>query len=231
MVVNQMLFSWKKKKSKEKIFFNKNNNDLVIELKERGITNKNILSAIKKVPRELFVSETSTQWAYENIALPVVCGQTISQPYVVAYMIDCLKLKKTDKVLEVGTGTGYQAAIISHLCQKIYTIEISNKLLNQAKTNMEKLKIKNINYKLGNGVKGWGEKIFFDAIIVSAASEEIPSKLLQNLKNNGKLIFPKKYSFENQKLILIKKNSENNIEKKELFDVRFVPLLNENIKH
>tara|TARA_B100000315_G_scaffold2639_1_gene2513 strand:- start:2605 stop:3300 length:696 start_codon:yes stop_codon:yes gene_type:complete len=231
MVVNQMLFSWKKKKSKEKIFFNKNNNDLVIELKERGITNKNILSAIKKVPRELFVSETSTQWAYENIALPVVCGQTISQPYVVAYMIDCLKLKKTDKVLEVGTGTGYQAAIISHLCQKIYTIEIFNKLLNQAKTNMEKLKIKNINYKLGNGVKGWGEKIFFDAIIVSAASEEIPSKLLQNLKNNGKLIFPKKYSFENQKLILIKKNSENNIEKKELFDVRFVPLLNENIKH
>ena len=226
-----MLFSWKKNRSKEKIFFNKNNNDLVIELKERGIANKNILNAIKKVPRELFVSETSAQWAYENIALPVECGQTISQPYVVAYMIDCLKLKKTDKVLEVGTGTGYQAAIISYLCQKIYTMEIFNKLLNQAKTNMEKLKIKNINYKLGNGVKGWGEKIFFDAIIVSAASEEIPSKLLQNLKNKGKLIFPKKYSFENQKLILIKKNSENNIEKRELFDVRFVPLLNENIKH
>ena len=152
-----MLFSWKKNRSKEKIFFNKNNNDLVIELKEKGITNKNILNAIKKVPRELFVSETSAQWAYENIALPVECGQTISQPYVVAYMIDCLKLKKTDKVLEVGTGTGYQAAIISYLCQKIYTMEIFNKLLNQAKTNMEKLKIKNINYKLGNGVKGWGE--------------------------------------------------------------------------
>jgi len=223
-----MFFPWEKNREKEKIFFNKNNNDLIRELKEKGITNKNILSAIKKVPRELFVNKTSTQWAYENTALPVECGQTISQPYVVAYMIDCLKLKKTDKVLEVGTGTGYQTAIISHLCQKIYTIEIFDKLFNQAKINMGKLKIKNIIYKLGNGLNGWGEKILFDAIIVSAASKEIPPKLLQNLKNNGKLIIPKKYPLENQKLILIEKNSENNFEKKELFDVKFVPLLNNN---
>ena len=216
---------------KEKKFFNKNNHNLIMELKAQGITNKNILSSIKKVPRELFVNKVSVQWAYENMALPVDCGQTISQPYVVAYMIDCLKLKKTDKVLEIGTGTGYQAAIISHLCQEIYTIEIFNKLFKQAKVSIEKLKIKNIIYKLGNGVNGWGEKIFFDAIIVSAASEEIPLKLLQNLKKNGKLIIPKKYSFENQKLILIKKTGENSFDQKELFDVKFVPLLNENIKH
>ena len=223
-----MFFPWKKNREKEKIFFNKNNNDLIRELKEKGITNKNILSAIKKVPRALFVNENSSQWAYENIALPAECGQTISQPYVVAYMIDCLNLKKTDKVLEIGTGTGYQAAIISHLCQKIYTIEIFDKLFNQAKINMGKLKIKNIIYKLGNGLNGWEEKILFDAIIVSAASKEIPPKLLQNLKNNGKLIIPKKYPLENQKLILIEKNSENNFKKKELFDVKFVPLLNNN---
>ena len=223
-----MFFPWEKNREKEKIFFNKNNNDLVRELKEKGITNKNILSAIKKVPRALFVNKNSAQWAYENIALPTECEQTISQPYVIAYMIDCLNLKKTDKVLEIGTGTGYQAAIISHLCQKIYTIEIFDKLFNQAKINMEKLKIKNIIYKLGNGLNGWGEKILFDAIIVSAASKEIPPKLLQNLKNNGKLIIPKKYPLENQKLILIEKNSENNFEKKELFDVKFVPLLNKN---
>ena len=223
-----MFFPWEKNREKEKIFFNKNNNDLVRELKEKGITNKNILSAIKKVPRALFVNKNSAQWAYENIALPAECGQTISQPYVIAYMIDCLNLKKTDKVLEIGTGTGYQAAIISHLCQKIYTIEIFDKLFNQAKINMEKLKIKNIIYKLGNGLNGWGEKILFDAIIVSAASKEIPPKLLQNLKNNGKLIIPKKYPLENQKLILIEKNSENNFKKKELFDVKFVPLLNNN---
>ena len=220
-----MLFPWKKNKR------NKSNNDLIEELKEKGITDKNILSALKKVPRELFVNDLSSQWAYENIALPVECEQTISQPYVVAYMIDCLELKKTDKVLEIGTGTGYQAAIISHLCQEIYTVEIFDKLFNQAKINMEKLKIKNIICKLGNGADGWKEKILFDAIIVSAATEKIPAKLLQNLKNNGKLIIPKKYPLENQKLVLVKKNDENNFEKKELFDVKFVPLLNKNIEY
>ena len=220
-----MLFPWKKNKR------NKSNNDLIEELKGKGITDKNILSALKKVPRELFVNDLSSQWAYENIALPVECGQTISQPYVVAYMIDCLELKKTDKVLEIGTGTGYQAAIISHLCQKIYTVEIFDKLFYQAKNNIEKLKIKNIICKLGNGADGWKEKILFDAIIVSAVTEKIPSKLLQNLKNNGKLIIPKKYPLENQKLVLVKRNSENNFEKKELFDVKFVPLLNKNIQY
>ena len=98
-----MFFPWEKNREKEKIFFNKNNNDLVRELKEKGITNKNILSAIKKIPRALFVNKNSAQWAYENIALPTECQQTISQPYVIAYMIDCLNLKKTDKVLEIGT--------------------------------------------------------------------------------------------------------------------------------
>ena len=216
---------------KKKFFFIKNNNDLITELKKKGISDQKILSAIKKVPRELFINQASAEWAYENMPLPVECGQTISQPYVVAYMIDCLKLKKTDKVLEIGTGTGYQTAIISHLCQKIYTIEIFSKLFTQAKFNIEKLKIKNVIYKLGNGVNGWEEKNFFDAIIVSAASEEISSQLLQNLKINGQLIFPKKYPSENQKLILIEKIGENNFKKKELFDVKFVPLLSNNAQH
>ena len=226
-----MLFSWKKNKVKENIFFNKNNDDLILELKENGITDKDILTAIKKVPRELFVNEISNQWAYENKPLPVECGQTISQPYIVAYMIQCLKIKKTDKILEIGTGTGYQTAIISHLCQKIYTIEIFNKLFQQAKTNINKLKIKNVIYKLGNGVNGWEEKILFDAIIVSAVSKKIPPKLLNNLKIHGNLIIPKKYPLENQKLILIKKTGKNSFDQKELLDVRFVPLLNNNVEH
>ena len=226
-----MLFSWKKNKVKENIFFNKNNDDLILELKENGITDKDILTAIKKVPRELFVNEISNQWAYENKPLPVECGQTISQPYVVAYMIQCLKIKKSDKILEIGTGTGYQTAIISHLCQKIYTIEIFNKLFQQAKTNINKLKIKNVIYKLGNGVNGWEEKILFDAIIVSAVSKKIPPKLLNNLKIHGNLIIPKKYPLENQKLILIKKTGKNSFDQKELFDVRFVPLLSNNVEH
>ena len=226
-----MFFSRKKNRTKEIISFIKNNNDLLKELKEKGINDKNILDAIKKVPRELFVNEISLQRAYENMPLPIDCEQTISQPYVVAYMIDCLKLKKTDTVLEIGTGTGYQTAIISHLCQKIYTIEIFNKLFKQAKFNIDKLKITNVIYKLSNGVNGWEEKNFFDAIIVSAASEEISPKLLENLKINGQLIFPKKYSFENQKLILLKKIGENNFKKNKLFDVKFVPLLNNNAQH
>ena len=225
-----MFFNKKRDSSKEKTPFIKNNDDLINELKEKGISDKNILEAIKKVPRELFVDETSIQWAYENRPLPVNCKQTISQPYIVAYMIECLKLKKTDVVLEIGTGTGYQTAIISHLCQKIYTIEIFKKLFDQAKFNIKKLKITNVIYALGNGLNIWKEKKIFDAIIISAASEEIPSKLFKNLKVNGKLIFPKKYPFENQKLILIKKISENDFKKEELFDVKFVPLLNENIK-
>ena len=226
-----MLFSWKKNKVKENIFFNKNNDDLIQELKENGITDEDILTAIKKVPRELFVNEFSKQWAYENKPLPVECGQTISQPYVVAYMIQCLKIKKADKILEIGTGTGYQTAIISHLCQKVYTIEIFNKLFQHAKTNIDKLKIKNVIYKLGNGINGWDEKILFDAIIVSAASKKIPPKLLNNLKIHGNLIIPKKYPLENQKLILIKKTGKNSFDQKELFDVKFVPLLNKNIEH
>ena len=210
-------------------FFSKNNDDLVEELKEKGIIDKNILNSIKKVPRELFVNKLSIQLAYENMALPVECGQTISQPYVVAYMIDCLKLKRTDKVLEIGTGTGYQTAIISYLCQKIYTIEIFDKLFHQAKININKLKIKNVIHKHDNGINSWGEKILFDAIIISAASEEIPPKILKNLKNYGNLIIPKKYPFDNQKLILIKKTGKNSFDQKELFDVKFVPLLNKNI--
>jgi protein-L-isoaspartate(D-aspartate) O-methyltransferase len=224
-----MLFHWKKNKIKEKRFLNKDNNDLIKELKEKGITNKNILNAIKLVPRKIFVNELFLEKAYENMPFPIDCNQTISQPSVVVYMIECLKLQKTNKVLEIGTGTGYQTAIISHLCQKICTIEIFEKLLNRAKVNINKLKINNVIYKLGNGINGWDEKTLFDSIIISAASEEIPIKVLKNLKNNGNLIIPKKYSSGNQKLILIKKTSKDSYDEKELLDVKFVPLLNSNI--
>ena len=204
------------------------NKDLIRELKIEGISDKNILRAIEKVPRELFVAQKLIDRAYENIPLPIDCGQTISQPYVVAYMISCLKLKKTDKVLEIGTGTGYQTAILSYLCKEVCTIEIYNKLLDQAKKRILKLNLKNINFILGNGTEGWNAKVLFDAIIVSAASEIIPDKLLKNLKNHGCLIMPKKKSLDIQKLLLIKKSNETYLEK-ELCSVKFVPLLNDNI--
>ena len=220
-----MFFNRKKNRTKERISFIKNNDDLLEELKQKGIINKNILSAVKKFPRELFVSEISIQNAYENIPLPIDCGQTISQPYVVAYMIDCLKLKKTDIVLEIGTGTGYQTALLAHLCKHICTIEIFKKLLNQAKVNHDQLKLKNISYMHGNGATGWRKPLLFDAAIISASAEEIPIKLLKNLKNGGKLIFPKKYPLGAQKLIFLEKNSTGKFNYQTLFDVRFVPLL------
>ena len=224
-----MLFPWQKNRINKLFRLNRNNEALIEELKIEGITENNVLCAIKKVPREIFVERQFIQQAYENIPLPIDCEQTISQPFVVAYMIACLNLKKTDKVLEIGTGSGFQTAILGHLCQEVCTIEIHGKLINKAKKRIAKLNLKNIIFKLGNGAEGWQNKALFDAIIISAASEIIPAKLLENLKNQGSLVMPKKKPSGNQKLLLVKKNNETYLEK-ELLDVKFVPLLNKNIE-
>ena len=211
--------------SKDKFFINKNSNDLVDELKRKKFTNHNILDCIKKIPRELFVKKKLVDCCYENIPLPIDCNQTISQPLVVAFMIHYLDLKKNDRVLEIGTGTGYQTAILASLCKYVYTVEIFQELLSQAKINHNKLKLKNINYMLGNGANGWNKPVLFDAIIISAAAEKISSKLLKSLKDKGNLIFPKKYFFENQALLLLKKVNAYKYTSQRLFDVKFVPLL------
>ena len=224
-----MLFPWQKNRIEKRLRLNGNNEALIEELKIEGITENNVLAAIKKVPREIFVERQFIQQAYENIPLPIDCGQTISQPFVVAFMIACLNLKKTDKVLEIGTGSGFQTAILGHLCQEVCTIEIHGKLINKAKKRIAKLNLKNIIFKLGNGAEGWQNKALFDAIIISAASEIIPAKLLENLKNQGSLVMPKKKPSGNQKLLLVKKNNETYLEK-ELLDVKFVPLLNKNVE-
>ena len=229
-----MLFPWQKNRIKKLFRLNRNNEALIEELKIEGITENNVLYAIKKVPREIFVERQFIQQAYENIPLPIDCGQTISQPYVVAFMIDCLRLNKKDRVLEIGTGSGYQTAILSHLCQEVCTIEIHGKLINKAKKRIAKLNLKNIIFKLGDGAEGWQNKALFDAIIISAAMQEsipnqrvseiIPAKLLENLKNQGSLVMPKKKPSGNQKLLLVKKNNETYLEK-ELLDVKFVPFI------
>ena len=140
-------------------------------------------------------------------------------------MIDYLDVKKTDLVLEIGTGTGYQTALLSYLCKHVFTIEIFEKLINQAKINHAKLNLKNISYLLGDGSNGWNKPILFDSIIISAASKKVPPKLLKTLKTNGKIIFPKEYPLGQQKLLLLKKLNEHNYSTQELFDVSFVPLL------
>jgi protein-L-isoaspartate(D-aspartate) O-methyltransferase len=199
--------------------------DLIDELILNNFTNKTILKYIREIPREIFVKKKFVNFSYHNRPLPIDCNQTISQPLVVANMIDCLNIKKSDLVLEIGTGTGYQTALLSYLCKHVFTIEIFEKLINQAKINHAKLNLKNITYMLGDGASGWNKPILFDSIIISAASKEVPPKLFKTLKTKGKIIFPKKYTSKQQKLLLLKKINEFDYSTQELFDVSFVPLL------
>ncbi len=207
-------------------FFLKNNiNNLIDDLKRNNFTNKTVLKYLKKIPREIFVKKKFIDICYNNIPLPIDCNQTISQPLVTAKMIDSINIKKTDLVLEIGTGTGYQTALLSYLCKHVFTIEIFEKLINQAKINHAKLNLKNISYLLGDGLNGWNKPILFDSIIISAASKKVPLQLLKKLKTKGKIIFPKEYFPGQQKLLLLKKLNEFNYSTQELFDVSFVPLL------
>lgn len=220
-----MMLQWLKKQTEKKFFSNKDNNFLIKELKALGIKDDNFLSAMKKVPRELFIDEIYINDAYKNIPLPIDCNQTISQPYIVAYMISCLNLKRTDKILEIGTGSGYQTALLAFMCKEVYTIELFSKLLQKAKKNINKLNLHNINFILDNAFNGLKDKMLFNSIIVSAASTKVPDNLLNSLKDKGTLIIPIKNFQNDQKLILIKKNKNQYLEK-ELLNVKFVSLLN-----
>jgi len=206
-------------------FFKTNINDLISDLKQKNFTNRTILKYLEKIPREIFVEKKFVNVCYKNIPLPIDCNQTTSQPLVIANMIDSLNVKKTDLVLEIGTGTGYQTALLSYLCKHVFTIEIFEKLINQAKINHAKLNLKNISYLHGDGSNGWNKPILFDSIIISAASKKVPPKLLKTLKIKGKIIFPKEYPSGQQKLLLLKKLSKFDYSTQELFDVSFVTLL------
>ncbi len=204
----------------------KNNiNTLITDLKRNNFTNRTVLKYLEKIPREIFVKKKFVDICYNNIPLPIDCNQTISQPLVTVKMIDSINIKKTDLVLEIGTGTGYQTALLSYLCKHVFTIEIFEKLINQAKINHTKLNLKNISYLLGDGLNGWNKPILFDSIIISAASKKVPLQLLKTLKTKGKIIFPKEYFPGQQKLLLLKKLNDFNYSTNELFDVSFVPLL------
>ncbi len=200
-------------------------NNLIADLKRNNFTNRTVLKYLEKIPREIFVKKKFVDICYNNIPLPIDCNQTISQPLVTVKMIDSINIKKTDLVLEIGTGTGYQTALLSYLCKHVFTIEIFEKLINQAKINHAKLNLKNISYLLGDGLNGWNKPILFDSIVISAASKKVPIQLLKTLKTKGKIIFPKEYFPGQQKLLLLKKLNDFNYSTNELFDVSFVPLL------
>ena len=196
---------------------------LTLELRDSGIANSDVLSAIEKTPREIFIPNNFRNQAYENIALPIGDGQTISQPYIVALMTQSLELNEKHKVLEIGTGSGYQSSILSLLTRRVYTIERIKSLLVTAENNFTKLKITNIVTKHGDGNLGWIEQIPFDRIIFTAATKNIPDEFFSHIKEKGIIIAP---IINGSKQVLKKYTKKNNsIEEISIADVVFVPNL------
>ena len=188
----------------------------------RGITDKNVLSAMSSVKRHLFVPEELIDEAYEDYPLPIGYGQTISQPYIVAYMTEQIQLKEGMRVLEIGTGCGYQAAVLGKIVKDVYSVEILKPLADSAGERLKNLGYDNVHVKYGDGYRGWPEYAPFDAIIITAAPPELPEKLVDQLKVGGRMIFP--VGISRQQLTLIEK-TPTGINKKTLLPVRFVPMV------
>ena len=195
------------------------------QIKQRGITSQAVLDAMSKVPRHYFVPSHLAHLAYIDSPLPINYGQTISQPYIVAYMTDIADIKPKDKVLEIGTGSGYQAAVLSELAQEVYTIEIIPELAQKARQTLDKLNYDNIHLKIGDGYKGWPEHSPFQRILVTAAPEQIPKALIDQLALNGKMVIPVGKYF--QQIVIITKTNEG-ITKQKTIPVRFVPMITNN---
>lgn len=186
-----------------------------------------IMAAMASVPREKFVPTESRDAAYENRPLAIGHGQTISQPYIVAIMTDLVKPQPDDKVLEIGTGSGYQAAILAELVAKVYTIEIIEELGRQASGRLEKLGYENVTTRIGDGYYGWPEEAPFDRILVTAAASHVPPSLIEQLKPGGLMIIPVGSRFMIQQLVIIEKDVSENITTRQILPVRFVPLTGE----
>ncbi|MBM7557387.1 protein-L-isoaspartate(D-aspartate) O-methyltransferase [Halanaerobacter jeridensis] len=192
----------------------------------RGIKNERVLAAFKKVPREEFVPPEIEAEAYQDRPLPIGEGQTISQPYIVAEMIQALEPTPGDKILEIGTGSGYAAAVLAEIVETVYGVERHQSLVDEAQTRLTRLNYDNVKLEVGDGTIGWAENAPYDGILVSAAAPEIPNSLVEQLVKGGYLVIP--IGTKNiQQLYQIKKIEDDKITKKELGRVRFVPLLGE----
>jgi protein-L-isoaspartate(D-aspartate) O-methyltransferase len=192
-----------------------------VQLRGRDIEDVNVLAAMTKVPRHEFVPPDLTAYAYDDRALPLKLGQTISQPYIVAYMTQLLRLKGTESVLEIGTGSGYQAAVLAELVKEVYTIEILPELGRQAAAVLSRLGYGNIHFRIGDGYAGWAEYAPFDGIIVTAAPGNIPPPLIEQLKVGGRIVCP--VGELDQDLIVLEKG-EKGITRRTTIPVRFVPM-------
>jgi protein-L-isoaspartate(D-aspartate) O-methyltransferase len=198
-------------------------NQLIVILKEKGIIDNNVLDAIKKIPRHLFLNSSFEDYAYQDKAFPIAAGQTISQPYTVAFQSQLLAVKKDDKVLEIGTGSGYQTAVLCMMGAKVYSIERQTELFKQTSILLPKLGIRPKHLSFGDGYKGLPNHAPFDSIIVTAGAPLIPKPLMAQLKIGGKLVIPLGES--DQIMTLLIRKTETQFEKHEFGACRFVPLL------
>ena len=204
--------------------------DLLLDLKQQGVSDINVLNVIEDVDRSLFIDTNLKEKSNLNVALPIDCGQTISQPLVVAHMTQTLAINKKMRVLEIGTGSGYQSLVLSKLSRFVYTIERHNILLKKAKNLLQSLEINNVFFKHADGGLGWSEQAPFDRIIVTASAPEIPTKLLSQLVDDGIMVIPVGEDNDNQVLKKIIKKGDSFIVKN-IMNVRFVPLLEGKVEY
>ncbi|MGD8564312.1 MAG: protein-L-isoaspartate(D-aspartate) O-methyltransferase [Desulfarculaceae bacterium] len=200
------------------------------QIKARGVKDPQVLKALTDVPRHEFVPKSLQSSAYADHPLPIGYGQTISQPYIVAYMTELLELKNGDKVLEIGTGSGYQAAVLAQITDQVFSVEIIPPLYKMAKERLARLKLDRIRLKEGDGYFGWPEHAPFDAIIVTCAAGHIPPPLLKQLKPGGRMVIPVGQPMFVQELVLATKDAGGRVSTRSLLPVRFVPLLRKKAK-
>lgn len=193
------------------------------QLEARGISDEATLRAMRKVPRHIFVPQDQVASAYDDGPLPIGHGQTISQPYIVAYMTEIIRVGKDSRVLEIGTGSGYQAAVLGEFVKEVYTVEIVEALGTAAEKRLASLGYKNVHVRNGDGYHGWKEHAPFDAIVVTAAAEHIPPPLLDQLKEGGRMIIPVGSPFMVQQLMLVEKKQGGKVTTTTMMPVRFVP--------
>jgi protein-L-isoaspartate(D-aspartate) O-methyltransferase len=197
---------------------------LILELRRHGVTDTKVCAVIERLPRELFVPETFLDQAYENTALPIGCHQTLSAPVVVGRMTQALELNERMKILEVGTGSGYHAAVLSKLCRRVYTIERHRELLEEAEQRFNALGLTNITCKLGDGTLGWPEQAPFERIVVTAAAMDVPPVLASQLAAGGLMVVPVDDGVGDPRLLRVRRDAEG-LETEDLGPIRFVPLI------
>ena len=197
------------------------------QIEARGVKDAGVLESMMTVPRHLFVDQSLWPMAYSDRPLRISSGQTISQPYIVAFMTEMLQIDKQHVVLEIGTGSGYQAAVLSKLVKWVYTIEIVPELGKSAEKTLQRLGYDNVTVRVGDGYQGWPEQAPFDRIIVTAAPEEVPEKLVEQLKPGGRMILPVGSQWRGQDLLILEKDEAGNVITEQTFRVRFVPMVHQ----